>query len=297
MSATDEIRLAAPAKINLYLHVVGRRATGYHDLDSLVMFATEGDVLTVRALPAGEALRLSLDGPFADALLNEPMANNLVVRAALAMAGQLGRSPALAITLTKRLPIASGIGGGSADAAACLRALCRLWHHPEHAPELLALAAGLGADLPVCLKGRAAYFGGIGDRLDPAPLLPDCPAVLVNPGVQVPTPTVFRNRAQIYTAPARLETPPTDVAALAEALSWRRNDLTEAAIAVAPVIATVLRELEATEHCLLARLSGSGATCFALFPDTAAAASAARALAAAYPGWWVRPCQLVSQTI
>ncbi len=295
MTAAAEIRIEAPAKINLYLHVVGRRDTGYHDLDSLVMFATEGDTLTVSALPSGDAPVLRIDGPFAGALAAEPPAGNLVVKAALALAAQLGRSPALAITLTKRLPIASGIGGGSADAAACLRALCRLWGRSATDPALFALAAGLGADVPVCLDGRAAYFGGIGDILAPAPILPDCPALLVNPGVPVPTPAVFRNRAPAYTPPARLEGSPADVAALAEALSRRRNDLTDAAISVAPEIATVLGELEKTDDCLLARLSGSGATCFALFPDDAAAA-AARALAAIHPGWWVRPCRLVSHS-
>ena len=295
-AATAEIRIAAPAKINLYLHVVGRRDNGYHDLDSLVMFATEGDSLAISARPGAEAPELVIDGPFAGALAAEPPAGNLVVKAALALAAHLGRSPGVRIVLTKRLPIASGIGGGSADAAACLRALCRLWGVAADTPELFALAAGLGADVPVCLDGRAAYFGGIGEILDPAPPLPDCPALLVNPGVAVPTPAVFRNRAPIYSWPARLPQAPADIAGLADALSSRRNDLTEAAIAVAPVIAEVLGALEDSEGCLLARLSGSGATCFALYPDDAAAAAAATALSAARPGWWVRPCRLVSAT-
>ncbi len=289
------VRAEAPAKINLYLHVVGRRDTGYHDLDSLVMFATEGDSLSVAPLAAGETPTLTIDGPFAASLAAEPREGNLVVKAARALAAHLGRPPAVAIALTKRLPIASGIGGGSADAAACLVALCTLWGADARSPELFAIAAALGADVPVCLDGRAAYFGGVGDILDPAPHLPDCPALLVNPGVPVPTPAVFRNREPVYSWPARLAQPPATVADLADALAQRRNDLTEAAIAVAPVIAGVLKALNKTENRLLARLSGSGATCFALYPSDDDAAKAGRTLAAEHPDWWVRPCRLVSQ--
>ena len=290
------VRIAAPAKINLYLHVVGRRDNGFHELDSLVMFATEGDILALAPLPDGDTPELVIDGPFAGALAGEPPAGNLVIRAALALAEHLGRRPAVRITLTKNLPIASGIGGGSADAAACLRGLGRRWNAPPDDPALFALAARLGADVPVCLDGRAAYFGGIGDILDPAPPLPDCPALLVNPGVPVPTPAVFRNRDPVYARPARLEETPASVAALAETLGRRHNGLADAAIKVAPVIAEVLAALESSERCLLARLSGSGATCFALYPDDGAAAAAAATLAAAHPGWWVRPCRLVSET-
>ena len=189
-----------------------------------------------------------------------------------------------------------GLNAFHADAAACLRGLCQLWNAPADTPELFALAARLGADVPVCLDGRAAYFSGIGEILDPAPPLPDCPALLVNPGVPVPTPAVFRNRPAHYSWPARFSRPPTGLEDLADLLSRRRNDLTEAAIEVAPVIAEVLKALEATERRLLARLSGSGATCFALYPDDQAAAAAATALTAARPGWWIRPCRLVSQT-
>ncbi len=294
--AAPEIRVDAPAKINLYLHVVGRRSSGYHELDSLVMFATESDSLTVTALPDGMPPELLINGPFAGSLANEPPACNLVVKAALAFAAHLGRTPSVRITLTKNLPIASGIGGGSADAAACLRALCQLWGIPADGPVLFTLAAQLGADIPVCLHGRAAYFGGIGERLDPAPLLPNCPAVLINPGVPVPTPAVFRNRPPVYSWPARLSKPPADLADLADMLSRRRNDLTCAAIEVAPEIAEVLTTLERAGGCLLARLSGSGATCFAIYPDDAAATAAATLIATQHPDWWVRPCRLVSDT-
>ncbi len=284
----------APAKINLYLHVVGRRPDGYHELDSLVMFADVGDDVRVASAPGREQPVFTLDGPFAPVLAGEPADSNLVVRAAQVLAAYLGRPPAVSIALTKRLPVASGIGGGSADAAACLRGLCRLWQVDGTDPGLHALAARLGADVPVCLEGRAAYFGGIGDLLDAAPGLPDCPALLVNPGVAVPTPAVFRARSGSFSVPDRLGNPPADVAGLAASLARRGNDLTGAAIAVAPVIAQVLAALEATPACLLARLSGSGATCFALYPDAEAVADAAAALSSAYPGWWVRPCRLVA---
>jgi 4-diphosphocytidyl-2-C-methyl-D-erythritol kinase len=288
--------LPAPAKINLYLHVLGRRADGYHDLDSLVMFADIGDTLTVSPAPDQEQPSLTLEGPFAAALAGEPPAGNLVIRAALALATQRQRPPAVAIALTKRLPVASGIGGGSADAAACLHALARLWRIPADDRAFLALAATLGADVPVCLAGRAAYFGGIGDRLDPAPPLPDCPALLVNPGVPVPTPAVFRARSGPFSQPGRLSAVPAGVQGLAAELARRHNDLTQGAISVAPVIAGVLAALEATAGCLLARLSGSGATCFALYPDSEAAARAANRLTATHPAWWVQPCRLVSDT-
>ena len=286
------VAMAAPAKINLYLHVTGRRADGYHELDSLVMFASVGDALTVTETPGGGRPTLTLDGPFAGVLKDEAPESNLVIRAVNALADHLGRAPEVAVTLTKGLPVASGIGGGSADAAACLRALATLWSVPLNDPALIGLAAGLGADVPVCLTSCAAYFGGIGERLDAAPLLPACPALLVNPGVAVPTPAVFRARTGPFSAAARLDRPPESVQALAAVLAARRNDLTEAAIAVASEIAAVLAALDASRDVLLSRLSGSGATCFALYPDDQAAAFAGAALSAAHPEWWVRACRL-----
>ncbi|MBI1208088.1 MAG: 4-(cytidine 5'-diphospho)-2-C-methyl-D-erythritol kinase [Azospirillum sp.] len=286
---TGAVHEAAPAKVNLYLHVLGRRANGYHELDSLVMFAEAGDHLTIA--PAAQ-LSLRLRGRFAPALAAEPPDGNLVMRAAQALALALGRAPTLAITLTKALPVASGIGGGSADAAACLRGLARLWSLPPDHPTLAAVAAGLGADLPVCLAGRPAFFGGIGEVLDPTPPLPDCPAVLVNPGLPLPTPAVFKARQGGFSQPARFDAAPAGPHALAELLAQRHNDLTAPAIHLAPLIAEVLEALSATSGCLLARLSGSGATCFGLYPDAAAAATAAAAIAAGQPAWWVAATRL-----
>ncbi|MEI6986590.1 MAG: 4-(cytidine 5'-diphospho)-2-C-methyl-D-erythritol kinase [Rhodospirillaceae bacterium] len=290
------VRVTAPAKVNMYLHVVGRRPDGFHELDSLVMFATVGDVLTVVDAPRRRVPVLGLVGLFASDLSAEPPDSNLVIKAALGLAALLGRVPALDIVLTKMLPVASGIGGGSADAAACLRALCKLWRVSLSKEVLQALALKLGADVPVCLEGRAAYLGGIGGRLDPAPFLPECPALLVNPRVPVPTPAVFRARSGPFSRVARLKAPPRTVQAFAAELTARRNDLTAPAVALAPVIATVLAALDATAGCLLARLSGSGATCYALYPDDETAAAAAAALASGHHGWWIRPCRLLSCT-
>ena len=270
----------APAKVNLALHVLGRRADGYHLLDSLVVFAEVGD--TLRA-GAADGLSLAVAGAFAPALAAD--GENLVLRAARALAAAGGIAPRARLALRKQLPVASGIGGGSADAAAALRLLSRLWRLDLPAAELSALALTLGADVPVCLAGRPARMTGVGEVLDAAPRLPACGIVLVNPGVAVATPSVFRVRTGDFSPPLDLPQRWQDAAALAATLSACRNDLQAPAISLAPAIADVLAALRATENNLLARMSGSGATCFALFA-TAADAEAA-AVAVARPGWWV----------
>ncbi|HYD67739.1 4-(cytidine 5'-diphospho)-2-C-methyl-D-erythritol kinase [Azospirillum sp.] len=300
---TPEIVEAAPAKLNLYLHVLGRRADGFHELDSLVAFADVGDTVTARPGFARVALRgmalppvgprLAVSGPFGAALMGEDPSRNLVIRAAHALAARLGREADVVLMLDKRLPVASGIGGGSADAAATLRALARLWEVPADAALLYEVGVTLGADVPVCLAGRPAFFGGIGEQLDEAPALPDCHAVLVNPGVPVPTPAVFKARSGAFSAPARFTRAPADAAELAALLRERGNDLTAPALTVAPVIADVLASIEGTAGCLLSRLSGSGATCFGLYATAAQAAEAASGIAAAQPKWWVKPARLL----
>ncbi len=288
----------APAKVNLYLHVTGRRADLYHLLDSLAVFCPVGDRL--RAASAA-ALSLTVEGPFGAALADEP--DNLVLRAARALGGTAGAR----IVLEKHLPVASGIGGGSADAAAALRLLCRLWGlsldvlppgaseraaparnaPPPTAPSstaLVPIALTLGADVPVCLASRPARMGGVGEVLTPAPGLPTAGIVLVNPGAALATAAVFRARAAEFSAPAELPASWPDAAAMADDLAKLRNDLQPPAIALCPLIGTVLAALAATPGCLLARMSGSGATCFGLFPDAPTAEAAARALAR--PGWW-----------
>jgi len=285
------ISVAAPAKINLYLHVVGRRDDGYHALDSLVAFADIAD--TVAAAPA-DRLSLAIDGRFAGALAGDA-ADNLVLRAAALLANRFGVTAGAALRLTKQLPVASGIGGGSSDAAAALRALQALWAVPATADALAVLAARLGADVPVCLLGRAAWLGGIGERLEPAPPLPRTAILLVNPGIALATPAVFKARRGAFSAPARFTARPKDAVALAALLQERRNDLTDAAVALVPVIREVLDRLAACDDALLARMSGSGATCFALFAEEAAAEKAAARLAAAHPQWWVAAGRLADR--
>jgi len=280
---------AAPAKVNLYLHVVGRRDDGYHLLDSLVVFADAGDVIRVRP---DDRLSLTVEGPFADQVPSDD--DNLVLRAARGLAEMADVSSGAAIVLDKRLPVAAGVGGGSADAAAALRALCDLWA-VEPPPERLArLATDLGADVPACLAAVPAFLGGIGERLDPAPALPACFMVLVNPGVAVPTPPVFKARQGPFSTPARFNESPADAQAFAAALADRRNDLTDAAVGIAPPIAEVLAALAALPGTLLARMSGSGATCFGLFATKAEAERAAGSLRADHPGWWIRATRLAN---
>jgi 4-diphosphocytidyl-2-C-methyl-D-erythritol kinase len=267
----------APAKINLSLHVTGRRCDGYHLLDSLVVFADLGDRLSLR--PAPEA-RLSVTGPMAGGVPTGP--DNLVLRAAALM------GVAAEITLDKHLPAAAGIGGGSSDAAACLRALTEMSGLSVPSDVLT-----LGADVPVCLLARAARMRGIGEDVTPVDGLPMLDAVLVNPGVPVSTPAIFRRLTQREN-PAMPEQLPVwlDAATLIDWLRAQRNDLQDAAIAEEPVVAEVLHTITSTQHCALARMSGSGATCFGLYPDAATATRAAQSLSAANPGWWVQATRL-----
>jgi 4-diphosphocytidyl-2-C-methyl-D-erythritol kinase len=275
-------RWSAPAKLNLYLHVVGRRADGYHLLDSLVAFAAPADEITAEAAPS---LSLALRGPYAAALGDVP-SDNLVWRAAERLAAAAGWPSAAALTLTKNLPVASGIGGGSSDAAATLKALAALWRLEPGRVDLAAIAQTLGADVPVCLAARAAWLGGIGETVEPVPGLPPVMALLVNPGIALSTPAVFKARQGAFSAPARFAMP-ADAAELAALLAARRNDLTDAAIALVPAIGDVLERLASLEGALIARMSGSGATCFALFAAADSATAAAARLSAERPGWWV----------
>lgn len=269
---------AARAKVNLYLHVVGRRADGYHLLDSLAVFPGAADRLS--AVPA-DALTLDIEGPGAAGLGAGP--DNLVLRAARALASAAGVEAGARLVLDKRLPVASGIGGGSADAAAALRLLARLWDVRLPAERLRQVAQGLGADVPVCLGSRPARMGGVGECLQPAPALPGCGMVLLNPGVAVATPDVFRARGGAFSATPVLPDSWPDAAALAASLAGLRNDLEAPASSLCPVIATVLDWLRGQDGCLLARMSGSGATCFGLFADAEAVAGVA---ARAPAPWW-----------
>ncbi len=270
------ISRVAPAKINLTLHVTGQRDDGYHLLDSLVMFTSLGDKVTVA--PA-DNLSLTINGPFAAGL--DAGEDNLVLRAARLFGVDRGA----AITLTKNLPVASGIGGGSADAAATLHALSALWDValPDNAAILI-----LGADVPVCMTAQLSRMRGIGDQvvgLGPAPMLD---LLLVNPNVGVSTPTVFKSLASKSNAPMDGDMPdPFDIDDWVQWVVAQRNDLQAPAQATAPVITGVLAALSGQNGCTLARMSGSGATCFAIFEDGDMRDAAATALRATHPDWWI----------
>ena len=274
---TDAVSEAAPAKINLCLHVTGRRLNGYHLLDSLVVFADIAD--RVFASPA-RGLSLVVAGPEGAGLQAEP--DNLVLRAARAMGVQDA-----ALVLDKRLPVASGIGGGSADAAATLRALARLTGLPQPSRDEILL---LGADVPVCHAGRPARMTGIGEHVVPLPALPQLFCVLVNPRLPVPTPQVFA-ALQSRTNPAVPDVPSVALLTAGAFASWlasnSRNDLVFPARVVAPILAKVQTALEETPDCLLARMSGSGGTHFGLFATLEAARNAADTLRSAHPFWWI----------
>lgn len=275
---TEAVVEAAPAKINLCLHVTGRRLDGYHLLDSLVVFADVAD--RVFASPA-HGVSLVVAGPEGAGLQAE--ADNLVLRAARLMG-----AADVALVLDKHLPVAAGIGGGSADAAATLRALARLTGLPLPAVDKVL---ALGADVPVCLSGRPAHMTGIGEHLRPLPALPPMACVLANPRLPVPTPQVFAGLTSREN-PAVPDLPGSALATAEAFAGWlashSRNDLVDAARAVAPILTDVQAALEATPGCLLSRMSGSGGTHFALYASPEAARTAATLLRAAHPFWWIK---------
>lgn len=281
----------APAKVNLFLHVGAPAADGYHPLCSLMVFADVGDRVRIEL---GEG-RLTVSGPFARQLGPEP--DNLIFRAVRAFVDELGRPMAeLAMGLDKQLPVASGLGGGSGDAGAVLRLIRDVFAPQVDDARLERVAGRLGADGPACLWARPVIAEGRGERLSPAPGLPTINAVLVNPGVAVSTPEVYR-RLDASGAFGDI-TPPVmpeafeSAAELAAWLSRQRNDLEAPAVTVAPEVGAVLETLRHEPEALLARVSGSGGTCFALCADDIAAESLAERIEALEPRWWVRRCRL-----
>jgi 4-diphosphocytidyl-2-C-methyl-D-erythritol kinase len=276
----------AYAKVNVALHVRARRDDGYHALESLFAFADHGDDVQGWATDDG-AIDLTIDGPFGGTL--DAGADNLVVRAARALQSFLGEQRGAAIRLTKNLPVASGIGGGSADAAATLRLLVRLWNVRIDPAELADLALDLGSDVPACVASVMQMVKGRGERLARHAVdgLEGLPMLLVNPGVGVST-------AQVFAGWDRVDRGPLDADSLDALCADGRNDLEAPALAVAPVVGDVLAMLAAQDDVLLARMSGSGATCFALFRNKAAMAAAARAVAQAHGDWWTMETRIRS---
>lgn len=289
----------ARAKVNLTLKVTGRRPDGYHDLESLVVFARTGDRLAFE--PGGDRFALVLRGPNAGALVNDP--DNLVLRAAAALQALAPRLPFGRFTLTKRLPVASGLGGGSADAAAAIRLLARAGGLETHDARLVEVALATGSDVPVCLFGKARMMRGRGEDLGVPIELPMLPALLVNPGVPVATSAVFKALGLAPGTDGRAGDPASALETASEAglsPSRRRaevialaassgNDLEAPALALEPAIARVLDRLRADPACRLARMSGSGASVFGLYDTCRAAGAAAKRLRAQELGWWVKP--------
>lgn len=281
----------APAKVNLTLRVLGRRGDGYHELESLVVFADCGDRLSF--VPRGD-LVLVVGGP--NAAQSGADADNLVLKAVRAASTLIPDATLGAFALEKNLPVAAGLGGGSADAAAALRLVARAAGLAPDDARLFEAARVTGADVPVCVDPRTRVMRGIGEKLSAPLSLPPLPAVLVNPGVAVATREVFAG----WTATAG-PAPALDEAALAQAAGYAQvlkillaqpNDLEAAAIVLAPAVAEVLLKLRALPGCGLARMSGSGATCFGLFPSAAEAGAATKILIGGHPDWWVRAVTL-----
>lgn len=282
--------LFAPAKINLYLHIMQRRDDGYHDLDSLAVFADIGDKIHLE--PANN-FQLLINGPYANAFSaqeREPSltSQNLVTRAVRALAEHTGNKPNIRITLTKNLPLASGLGGGSADAAAIIWGLMGVWDIPLSTNFLPDLMRNIGADIPACLRCAPVRMRGRGDILEHIQDLPEIPVVLINPGKRCPTADVFDR----FTGPMRGEikypSDITDATVFLEFLKAQDNDLTPAAYTIAPEIDAVIKTLCASKGCDLARMSGSGASVFGLFTNKDDALAATEAITLAQPHWWVR---------
>ncbi len=282
---------SAPAKINLYLHVTGRRADGYHDLDSLSSFVSIADHLR---LEPDAPFSFVVEGPQAPALAHEDPQNNLVVRAALALAALTGNSLRGSLTLIKNLPVASGIGGGSSDAAAVLRLLGRFWGLDPDDPRLAQAAAAQGQDVLLCLKISSVYLTATGTL--PGPSLPSASVLLVNPRKPLATPSVYqecRRGTDPFSPLARLVAPPATLDILVEALKQRTNDLYAPACRLMSQIPELVAAIAATPHCLLSRMSGSGATCFGLYRNLQEAQEAATRLRSTHPDWWIEAGEMI----
>ncbi|MEH6630040.1 MAG: 4-(cytidine 5'-diphospho)-2-C-methyl-D-erythritol kinase [Halopseudomonas aestusnigri] len=283
----ERISEQAPAKINLTLQVVGRRGDGYHFLRSLVGFADVGDV--IHFTPSKE-LSLEVSGPFAKELSGSNLADNLVMRAAKKLLDVCGRKQGAELHLIKNLPVASGIGGGSADAAATLRGLGRLWAVSDVTDDKMrSLSLSLGADVPVCLQSKCTWMEGIGEKLSVGPRLPDLYTVLLNPGIAVSTPNIFKNLGGAFSFGMHKPDAFSSLGDFKNYLGLVGNDLQNPACELEPIIAEALFELREQENCVLSGMSGSGATCFGIFDSKEHAELAARTIKLKHSDWWLCP--------
>jgi 4-diphosphocytidyl-2-C-methyl-D-erythritol kinase len=289
VSGKKRVVVAAPAKLNLCLHVGSRRADGYHELESLVVFATVGDQIV---LDADDRFSLFVEGPFALGGGED----NLAMRAAGLLASHAGVKRGVRICLTKNLPIAAGLGGGSADAAAVLRGLVRLWDLDLSHKDLRELGASLGADVPVCIDSAPAWMEGKGEHIRSLASLPPLCLLLVNPGIPVPTMQVFanlRDRRGLGAVCPEF----SDAAALLQFLRSTTNDLEPPARGIAPEVEQVLSELATLPGALLSRMSGSGATCFGVFASDDELTRAAATLDVRHPEWWIRRSAIAAEGV
>ena len=280
--------LLAPAKINLFLHITGKRPDGYHLLQSVVVFVNIGDRLT---FTRHDSLFIDVTGPYAGDVCAPR--DNLIYKAAVALGENYRHPPRGQILLEKNLPVASGMGGGSSDAATTLKGLSQLWGLPEEFDRMQKIAATLGADVPACLMRRPVWMEGVGEKMMRLPDMPDLHMVLVTPAVATPTPEVFRQFRGKISPPIQFIGRRKSMGEWIADLKLYRNDLTEAAIAVSPDIKIALQSIRETSGCQVARLSGSGATCFGIYDTDAAAKAAVNKLRQQHPDWWITAAGLL----
>ena len=278
--------MGAPAKINLYLNIIGQRVNDYHELDSLIAFAAHGDQIEVKKC---DHFKLEASGPFSETL--PPINENLVIKAAKELARGTNYEGGACIKLIKNLPVSSGVGGGSADAAATLKALNDLWETNLQNKDLMVMALRLGADVPACMLSKTARMSGIGDKLSKVSGLPNCGILLVNPGIPISTVNVFQLFEGDFSNQVKIPKIENSEAFF-DFLSNQKNDLQDAAIKIAPIIKEVLNILTDDPNCRLARLSGSGGTCFGLYEDEATALFTAESMFGHFPDWWIQPTRL-----
>ena len=279
------ISMLAPAKVNLYLHVVGKRTDGYHLLDSLFVFADYGDKITIEP-----------DDHLSLTILNSDLScgeDNIIIKATRKLADFLGKEPNVQIVLEKNLPIASGIGGGSTDAAATLLGLIQLWQVQIEKTDLMKIALELGADVPSCIEKIPVQVSGIGEKLAPAPAVPKLPMILVNPNKPVSTPMIFKTRAPVFSEAMPFVEPVKEIDEFIDELKKRHNDLQPTACQIEPAVQDVLNELFACPLTLFNQMSGSGGTCFGLFKTSIDAEKTADLIKSRHPDWWVQTTKMI----
>jgi len=290
-SAQRVLKIFAPAKINLYLHVTEKRADGYHNLDSLTVFADIGDIIQIEKAPA---FSLDIDGPYANAFTakdkdSSPDSNNLAARAAWALARAAQKNPEeVRISLTKNLPLGSGLGGGSSDAAAVLWGLMEWWEIPKQSVFAPRILTELGADVSVCMTCAPVRMSGTGDILEEAPAMPEIPVLLVYPSRPTKTKSVFQAFTGPYREKAAMPESFDNALQLADFLKQQSNDLTDTACGITPGISDALHAIDQQKGTLIARMSGSGSSCFGLYAHEENCLKAAENILREHPNWWVR---------